>query len=103
MKIKSKLGAKIKEQRLKSGYTQDELAAYVGVKRQTISSWEVGRTEPDFQQTITLSKLFGCSVEELVSDLASKIHTISMYDDLTDENRALVDDFIKMLYDKQNA
>lgn len=101
MKIKSDLGSKIKAYRVNKNMTQDELAELMEVKRQTISSWEVGRTEPNFQQAMKLCAIFECSVEDLVSNYASTIHTISLYTFLNDENRALVDGFVQMLYDKQ--
>ncbi|MFQ9891377.1 MAG: helix-turn-helix transcriptional regulator [Streptococcus sp.] len=37
----------IKEYRTKTGMTQQELADKVFVTRQTISKWELGKSEPD--------------------------------------------------------
>lgn len=101
MKIKSDIGSRIKRERNKKGLTQDQLAALMGVKRQTISSWEVGRTEPDLAETIDLCDILECSLTEFVSDYAARVQTISLYNELTEPNRILVDDFVKMLHDKQ--
>lgn len=103
MKVKSDVGGKIKAYRLKKDLTQDQLAELMEVKRQTISSWETGRTEPNFKEAMKLCAIFECSVEDLVSNYASTIHTISLYTFLSDENRALVDSFVQMLYDKQDG
>jgi len=32
--------------RQKNGYSQEELATILGIKQQTLSSWEIGRTLP---------------------------------------------------------
>lgn len=36
------LGTNIKENRLKKGYTQEQLAYELGVSSQTVSRWETG-------------------------------------------------------------
>lgn len=41
------IGKKLKEKRLAANLTQQELTEILHVSRQTISSWEVGRTYPD--------------------------------------------------------
>ena len=41
------VGDKIKEYRMLRGMTQGELANRLHVRQNTISSWEVGRTEPN--------------------------------------------------------
>ncbi|MFR3189051.1 MAG: helix-turn-helix transcriptional regulator [Streptococcus salivarius] len=45
----------IKEYRIKTGMTQQELADKVFVTRQTISKWELGKSEPD---NVSLELLF---------------------------------------------
>ena len=45
----------IKEYRIKTGMTQQELADKVFVTRQTISKWELGKSEPD---NVSLDLLF---------------------------------------------
>ena len=51
------IGKKLKEKRLEENYTQKELAEILHVSRQTISSWEVGRTYPDLDVLIAISEL----------------------------------------------
>lgn len=36
------IGSKIKEARMKAGFTQEQIAAALDVSRQTISNWENG-------------------------------------------------------------
>jgi DNA-binding XRE family transcriptional regulator len=45
MSALKEIGQRLKEWRNKRGLTQQELAQKLGVARQTIASWEVGRTD----------------------------------------------------------
>ena len=60
------VGGRIRELRAASGMSQDDLAARVYVSRQTISSWENGKTYPDVQSLLLLSEIFGASVDSLI-------------------------------------
>lgn len=60
------IGDKIKEQRLKKEWTQEQLGQLLNVSRPTISSWEVGRNYPDLEMTVAISDLFGISLDELL-------------------------------------
>ena len=53
------LGEKIRQARREKGMTQDQLAQALFVSRQTVSNWENGRTEPDYQTLTRLSELVG--------------------------------------------
>lgn len=60
------VGGRIRELRAERGMSQDDLAARVYVSRQTISSWENGKTYPDVQSLLLLSEIFGASVDSLI-------------------------------------
>ena len=60
------IGRRIRELRTAHGMSQDDLAARVYVSRQTISSWENGKTYPDVQSLLLLSEIFGASVDSLI-------------------------------------
>lgn len=60
------VGGRIRELRTTHGMSQDDLAARVYVSRQTISSWENGKTYPDVQSLLLLSEIFGASVDSLI-------------------------------------
>ena len=53
------LGEKIRQARREKGMTQEQLAQALFVSRQTVSNWENGRTEPDYQTLTRLSELVG--------------------------------------------
>ncbi len=56
----------LKANRERLGMSQEEVAHAVYVSRQTMSSWENGKTYPDVQSLLLLSNLFSVSVDELL-------------------------------------
>ena len=56
----------LKQLRTNSGYTQEQLARQLHVSRQTISSWEQGRTEPDITALQQLCECFSTSLDTLL-------------------------------------
>ena len=63
----SKVGNNIREGRIRKGYTQDQLAEVLHVTRQTVSSWETGRSEPDLETLSAISEALGVGLDELIS------------------------------------
>ena len=55
------------------GWSQEQLADYVGVSRQAVSKWESGRSTPDLDKLLTLSSLFGIPLDALVRGEESAI------------------------------
>ena len=53
--------------RKKHGYSQEELADKLGLSRQAVSKWERAEASPDTDNLICLSKLYGVSLDELLS------------------------------------
>ena len=62
------LGQKIKKLRNEKGLTQKDLANLVNVTFQTVSKWENDENEPDVSTLRRLSQLFGCSMDDLLSE-----------------------------------
>ena len=60
------IGENIRKIRTEKGLTQDELAELLCVTRQTVSSWETGRSEPSIDMISELSKAFGVGLDELI-------------------------------------
>lgn len=61
-----KLGNNLFNARKKSGLSQEEVAAKLGVSRQTISKWELDETIPDIYQSKKLAVLYHLSLDELI-------------------------------------
>ena len=65
------LGNKLYRLRKNAGLSQEALADKLGVSRQAVSKWECGESLPDTDNLITVSKLFGASLDELVGNTES--------------------------------
>ena len=59
------LGEKISALRAARGMKQDELAAALGVSRQSVSKWETGASVPELDKLVQLAGLFGVTLDEL--------------------------------------
>ena len=59
---------KLVQLRRREGLSQEQLADRLGVTRQSVSKWEGGAAMPDVGKLISLSELFGVSVDYLVKD-----------------------------------
>ena len=62
------LADKIVEERKKNGWSQEELAAKLGVSRQAVSKWESAGSVPDLQRIIELARIFNVSTDYLLRD-----------------------------------
>ena len=54
--------------RQRANLTQQELAAKTNVTHQAVSKWENGSSIPDLQTLMTLSRLFGVTIDELITE-----------------------------------
>lgn len=61
-------GSKLKQMRTKLGLSQEQFAESLGVTRQTIASWEKGKTYPDIGSVLKLSDLYEVSLDELLKE-----------------------------------
>ena len=58
-------GKKLREVRKSKKLTQKELAEQIGIKRNTYSDWENGKTEPSFENIVKLADLLDVSLDWL--------------------------------------
>lgn len=56
-----------KTARERSGLTQRDLAAALGIVQSTVSMWEVGKTRPRAKLLPKLAALLNCTVDELLA------------------------------------
>lgn len=63
-----KFEEKLQSLRKKSNLSQEALADKLGVSRQAVSKWESGTSYPEMDKLIMMSKLFKCSLDDLVND-----------------------------------
>ena len=61
-------GEKLRFCRTAEGYSQKTVADLLGVERSTYAYYETGKTQPSLQDTLRLAKLYGITMEMLVSE-----------------------------------
>lgn len=80
-----KIADRLVELRKKNGYSQEQLAEKLGLSRQAVSKWERAEASPDTDNLICLAKLYGVSLDELLS-------TDESIDDIAQETREKADE-----------
>lgn len=71
---------RLQKLRKEKGYSQEQLAAELGISRQAVSKWERAESSPDTDNLICLAKLYGVSLDELLS-------TDETVDEILDNNK----------------
>lgn len=86
-------GEKLKIERSKKSWSQEELAERLFVSRQAVSKWENGQNYPSIEVIIKISDLFGLTIDELLrSDEELKKKVI-------DDSKQLANPQLKFLFD----
>ncbi|MBR5329621.1 MAG: helix-turn-helix transcriptional regulator, partial [Firmicutes bacterium] len=62
------LADRIMELRKKKGWSQEELGECLGVSRQSVSKWETGLSQPDLDNILQMSEVFGVTTDYLLKD-----------------------------------
>ena len=84
------LGKKLKEARINSGLTQEQVAEDIKVTRQTISNWENERSYPDIMNVIDLSNLYSLSLDDLLKGDDKMIEHLEENTNIVKSNRKLI-------------
>ncbi len=82
---------RIREFREKCGLSQKYVALALNVKPPSVSNWESGKTTPTSENALALSKLFGCTVNELMIDEPDTSRVIP-YDEAMETLRIVLTD-----------
>ena len=116
---------RIKQLRKKKGISQSELAALIGVKNNTVSTWVRGTRKPDFEALDLLSDYFEVSFEYILGSsdkeearvkptqkeldtlallsIADEIKEITeKYSRLSDKSQKMIDALINATYQLEN-
>lgn len=101
-------GIQLKTLRLQNSLTQSELGSRLGIAKSTISLYESGKREPDFETLEKFADFFNVPMSTFFpnGEHPATVTGSGMspeYYDLTEENRALVDDLIAKLLKSQSA
>jgi len=84
------INEKLKQARLATNLTQEDLAEKLGVSRQTISNWENGRSFPDIVSIITLSDVYGINLDSLLKGDKEMIRHLKESTDTVKSNKRLI-------------
>lgn len=90
---------RIKEARLKNGYTQEQLAQIIGVAKSTLAGYELGSREPSIVTIIKIMQATGVDANYLWQDEMDfpiqvsyvEMEHINKYRNLDDHGREMVD------------
>lgn len=85
------LGNHLYNARKKSGLSQEDVAAKLGVSRQTISKWETNETLPDIRQSKGLAMLYNMTLDELIEYDFDEQQAQQMIESVSDEAQARID------------
>jgi transcriptional regulator with XRE-family HTH domain len=62
------IAERLRELRIKFGYTQNQIAKVLNVDRSTYAYYETGKTRPDVTTLMMLAKIYGVSLDALLED-----------------------------------
>lgn len=66
------IGKAIASRRKKAGMGQDEVAERLGIGDEAVSRMERGKTIPTVLRLAQLADIFGCRLEELISEVSNR-------------------------------
>ena len=97
-------GETLKRLRKRNNISQDELARELNVKQYVISSWEIGRSEPNIKQIIFLSTYFNVPTDYLLGKDVVLVNNEKEFEIITnllkqDINDGVISEVIKLLED----
>lgn len=82
-------GEKLQRLRKQRGLSQDGLAGELHVTRQAVSKWERNEAQPDLQNVVKLSRLFGVSTDDLLLEERENIPSAMPSQKLSPRDRRL--------------
>lgn len=84
------IGKKLKAARLDAKLTQEQVAEYLFVSRQTISNWENEKSFPDIVSVVRLSDLYSISLDELLKGDTKMLEHLDESTDIVKSNKKLI-------------
>lgn len=97
--------------RKKKKWTQKDIAGKLNISRSAYAGYEIGRRVPEYSTLENMANLFEVSIDYLVGrteepkghvDISViKSATLDLYRNLSEEQRRIVDDMIKVLANQQ--
>lgn len=101
MSLKKSVGKQIKEYRLKTKISQEELAFIIGVSRNTISRAETGKTLLCDENFKKLQNFINLNQTDLITDV-NRSKLINKLNIINDDKLELVDTFLDTIIAQQS-
>lgn len=89
-------GERLRWCRDKKGYTQKFVAEKIGIKNNTLSSYESGKRQPDYETLKKLSELYEVNIDYIITGNSNTHSSDDMWKELLDPQKQL---FFKDLMD----
>ena len=80
----------IKDARQNNNISQESLAEQLGVSRQTISSWENGKSYPDLVSIIKMSDIFNISLDKMLKEDKKLVNNMQEKMDTVKSDKSIV-------------
>lgn len=84
--MKIEFSKNLKKIRKENNLTQDDLASYLGLERQTVSSYETGKREPSLDTLVKISDLFKVPLDTLILGKYQKGEPVGLQQIKQDKN-----------------
>lgn len=93
------LGNNLKAYRIKSRYSQSDIANLLNVTKQTVSNWEKGKRLPDINILVKLANLYNVTLDTLTgSDKRnSSIEILNVVSNLPNDKKDKLLEFLKVI------
>lgn len=96
------LAERLKEMRIKTNYSQREVAQQLYVSPSIISGYETGERTPSAENLLALSRLYRCSVDYLLGKESAKPSMTLDVEELSKEQIQILQELIE-LFRKQKS
>ncbi len=80
----------IKDARQNNNISQEQLAEQLGVSRQTVSSWENGKSYPDLVSIIKMSDIFNISLDKMLKEDKNLVNNMQEKMDTVKSNKSII-------------
>lgn len=83
--LAARIGVRIVSLRRRRGWSRVELARRLGVRRDRLAKWELGKSIPPVEMLVALRNALGVSLDELITGEPTTIQgrlTVQQYEDL---------------------
>ena len=84
------IGLKLKKTRVRSGFTQEQVAEKLMISRQTVSNWENEKSLPDVVSVIKMGDLYQISLDELLKGDKNMLEKIEKDIAIVKSNRKMI-------------